>query len=699
MENASKKCEFIIENLTCAHCAGKIESEIANFPGVESATLNFVSKKVNVLSTIEEDKLYTELSILVDKIEPGVVLKNKVDVKKSEGTNKNDFLIKKGTPILLSILLLIVAMNMSGGLSLGLYVLSYFIVATPVLIRAWRTITNGSFFDENTLMGIATIGAFAIGEYSEAVAVILFYSVGEILQSIAVQSSRASIENLLSLKAEIATVVVGDTTKQVEPQSIAVGTIVRVKAGERVPLDGIVIRGESTIDTSAITGESLPVDIGIESEVLSGTINMSATFDMKVTKVADESMVAKILESVEEASNKKAKTEAFITQFAKYYTPAVVGIAAIVAVIPPLLFGQSFEEWLYRALIFLVISCPCALVISIPLTYFGGIGGASKRGVLLKGGNVLEGMEKIKTIIFDKTGTLTTGKFVVDKIVTHGETTENRLLELAAVIESHSNHPIAKSIVKAYKEDVKNVNVDEVREIAGFGLTGVYQDKALAVGNRKHMLALGIEVHAVHSAHSIVYVAYDNIWLGYIEVKDEVKKEAKEALAQLRRAGVERFVMLTGDKAEVAEETAKTLGLENVHADLLPADKLTHVEKYCSNSNENEFVAFVGDGINDTPALARADVSIAMGAKGQDAAIDLADVVLMNDNLDSIAQGIAIAKKTKKIVWQNIILALGVKLIFIILGLFDIATMWEAVFADVGVTLLAIANASRILKN
>jgi Cd2+/Zn2+-exporting ATPase len=584
-----------------------------------------------------------------------------------------------------------------GLLRLCCYLIPYALIGWDVLWDAVRNIAHGQIFDENFLMSLATIGAFAIGEYPEAVAVMLFYQIGELFQSYAVGRSRRSIAALMDIRPDYANIEENGTLRQVDPQSISVGDTIVVKSGEKIPLDGVVIEGSSFIDTAALTGESVPREVFPGNEVISGCINQSGLLHIRVTKAFGESTVSKILNLVENSSAKKAKAENFITKFARYYTPAVVIIAVLLAVAPPLIFHGEWADWIHRALIFLVISCPCALVISVPLSFFGGIGGASRCGILVKGGNYLEVLAKTQTVVFDKTGTLTHGVFEVTAV--HSETcSKTQLLDLAAHAECYSDHPIARSIQKAYGKKTDPSRIKTVAEHAGRGIEAVIDGQTVCIGNHKLMEDIGSDYHPCHHIGTIVHVAVDGIYQGHIVISDTIKPQAPAAVAALKQLGIQKTVMLTGDSKEVGEAVAKSLSLDEVYTDLLPADKVEKVESLLTQTSQKGTLAFVGDGINDAPVLSRADVGIAMGAMGSDAAIEAADIVLMDDNPSNIAKAIRIAKRTLTIVRQNIIFALAVKAVILILGAFGLANMWEAVFADVGVSVIAILNAMRALQ-
>lgn len=583
-------------------------------------------------------------------------------------------------------------------ISVVLFVLAYALAGFDVLYRAVRNILRGQIFDENFLMAIATVGAFIIGDFAEGAAVMLFYQVGELFQSYAVNQSRKSITELMNIRPDFATVLREGEYVTVDPEEVKVDETILVKPGEKVPLDGVVIEGSTTLDTAALTGEALPREIKTGEEVISGCININGTILVRVSKEFEESTVAKILDLVENASSKKAKAENFITKFAKYYTPIVVIVAALLAVIPPLLVPDaSFKDWLYRALIFLVVSCPCALVISIPLGFFGGIGGASKQGILIKGSNYLEALASTKTVVFDKTGTLTKGNFAVTSINTLSGSEED-LLELAAKAEYFSNHPISNSIKKAYGKAISEEDIKDVNEFPGYGVMARINDQMILAGNDRLMKEHNVNYEPSKEIGTIVYVAKDGEFIGSIVIADEIKSDAQKAITELKKAGVHKTVMLTGDAKQVGEKVASELGIDTVYTNLLPADKVERLEALLSSKNSKETLAYVGDGINDAPVLARADIGIAMGGLGSDAAIEAADIVIMEDEPSKIGTAIAISRKTLRIVKQNIVFALGVKILVLIMAAFGMSNMWEAVFADVGVSVIAILNAIRVLK-
>ena len=581
---------------------------------------------------------------------------------------------------------------------LAFLIVAYVILGWDVVWQAVKNITRGQVFDEHFLMSVSTIGAFAIGEYPEAVAVMLFYQVGEFFQSLAVKRSRKSISDLMDICPDSATVKRNGVLQVVSPESVAVGEIIVVKPGEKIPLDGIVVDGESMLDTKALTGESVPRSIRKGDEALSGCINQSGLLTLKVTKSFGESTVSKITDLVENASARKAPTENFITTFARYYTPVVVGMAAVLAIIPPLVLGGGWSEWLRRGFVFLIVSCPCALVISIPLTFFGGIGAASKRGVLVKGSNYLEALNKVSVVVFDKTGTLTKGVFEVANIIPAAGYQKEQVLEYAAQAESYSNHPIAKSILATYGKPIDQNQFSGFEEISGHGISVMVQGKKVLAGNSKLMESEKIAYAACDAAGTKFYVAADGSYVGCILIADEVKPDSKCAIAELKKIGVEKTVMLTGDDERIGKSVADELGLDAYYAQLLPDQKVEKLEMLDKQKRQGSKLAFVGDGINDAPVLARADVGIAMGGLGSDAAIEAADVVLMTDEPSKLVEAIDVAKATKRIVMQNIVIALGIKSVFLVLGALGMAGMWEAVFGDVGVTIIAVLNAMRILK-
>lgn len=583
-------------------------------------------------------------------------------------------------------------------LQIVLFAASYIVAGGDVVGKAARNIIRGKVFDENFLMGVATIGAFLIGEYPEGVAVMLFYQLGELFQDYAVDKSRKSIASLMDIRPDYANVKKGDELIKVDPEEVRVGDIIVIKAGEKIPLDARVIEGSSMVDTSALTGESALREVDVGSDILSGCINVNKVITAEVTKEYEESTVSRILDLVENASSKKSKSEQFITKFAGYYTPVVVLVAVFLAFVPPLVInGAVFSEWIYRALSFLVVSCPCALVISIPLSFFGGIGGASRKGVLVKGGNYLEALARTEIMVFDKTGTLTKAVFNVHEIHAEG-ISEEQLLELAAYAESYSNHPISVSLQRAYGKEIDNRRISEVEEISGHGVSATIDGKKVLAGNIKLMDKMNIPCSREELAGTVVHVAVDNVYAGYILIADEIKADSAQAIKELKAADIRQTVMLTGDNRNVGAKVAKELGIDKVYAELLPGDKVEKLEELFSQKSARGKIAFVGDGINDAPVLARADIGIAMGGLGSDAAIEAADVVIMTDEPSKIATAIRVSKKTLRIAYQNIVFAIGIKITVLALSAFGLASMWAAIFADVGVTVIAILNSFRALN-
>ncbi len=582
--------------------------------------------------------------------------------------------------------------------SLGVFLAAYVIIGGDVVKKAVKNIGQGQIFDENFLMTIATAGAFFVGEYAEAVAVMLFYQVGECFQSYAVNRSRKSIADLMDIRPDYANVIRDGTAVEVGPEEVEIGETILVKPGERIPLDGKVVKGTSSLDTMALTGESLPRDVAEGEDVISGCVNLSGVLEVQVSKGFGESTVAKILDLVENAGSKKSEAEHFITKFARYYTPVVVGLAALLALVPPLVTGGGWVDWIYRALSFLVISCPCALVISIPLSFFGGLGGASRAGILIKGSNYLEALADAEMIVMDKTGTLTKGVFGVRKIVPAEGSTEEEVLETAAYAESFSNHPISKSLVRAYGKEIDDSRIKDVEETAGHGICAVLDGQRVLAGNDKLMKSRNVEGKSPEEAGTIVHVAKEQKYLGYIVIADEIKEDAKTAVDGFKAAGMKNIVMLTGDRKKTADSIAGELGITEVYAELLPGDKVEQVEKLLASKSEKGKLVFVGDGINDAPVLARADIGVAMGGLGSDAAIEAADVVIMTDEPSKIAKAMQISQKTLGIVKQNIVFAIGVKVLVLLLAALGAASMWAAVFADVGVAVIAILNAMRAMK-
>ncbi len=686
------KKEYVLRGIDCGNCAAKIERAVNQLEQVESATVNLIAQKL-ILETKSEDGIDKEIIDLVDAIEPGIEV---ISDKKEEALPEKRDWAKE--------LLLAVTILFAFGfflpeeyfwIRLVYYLTLYIIIGHKVLIKMVQNIQRGNLFDENFLMSIATLGAFLLGEFPEAVAVMLFYQIGEYFQDKATSQSRQSIAQLMDIRSDKAWRLEGGETVQVDPETVRVADHILVKPGEKVPLDGLVREGRSILDTSALTGESLPREIGVGEDITSGVINLTSPLVIEVSKTFSQSTVNKILELVENASNKKAETERMITRFSRVYTPVVVGIAFLLASLPPLLGLGEWSTWLYRALTFLVISCPCALAVSVPMSFFGGLGGASKLGVLVKGGNYLEALAKLDTVVFDKTGTITKGIFAVDTVV-NAEGIEDNILYLAAHLESYSNHPIANSIRTAYGQEVDENRVSQITELPGQGMSGRVDGRQLYLGNARLMEVQGIAYPAIDSTGTVLYLAEDSHFLGYFLITDQVKETSIEALKDLQAVGIKKTVLLSGDRQAVVDEFAQQFAFNDAFGDCLPQDKVSTFEEILTQSQQA--VAFVGDGVNDAPVLARADVGIAMGGLGSDAAIESADVVLMDDDLGKLPQVIRLAKKTVRIARQNMTLAIVVKLIFLVLSGLGISNMWEAIFADVGVTLLAVWNALRTLR-
>lgn len=742
-----KEIRLILSGLTCANCANKIETRVNNLEGVKEANLNFTTSTLLIETdgSKEENDIVLEAKDIINKLEPEVKVYNKdernINVENlnrctsgvcsvgEEGGHKNHhheahenhgytsreghshghshdhshsepITLKENLRLIIGAIIFAIAILLKDDsvIKVALFVVSYLLIGGNVILTAVKNILRGEVFDENFLMTVATLGAFFIGEYPEGVAVMLFYEIGELFQSYAVNRSRKSITSLMNIRAEYANVIRNGKEEKVNPETVNIEEVILVKPGERVPLDGVIIDGSSFVDTSALTGESVPREVLKGEDILAGFINTNGVLKIKVTKNFKESTVSRILELVENASNKKAPTEKFITKFARYYTPIVVFSAIALAVIPPLVLRDgSFYEWLSRALIFLVVSCPCALVVSIPLGLFAGIGGASKKGILVKGGNYLESLKDIDTVVFDKTGTLTKGVFRVAE-VNNVNIAKEELVRVAAITESLSNHPIAQSIIKEYGNEVDSKELSDYEEISGHGIKASLEGSEVLVGNYKLMEEFNINYNKINSIGTIVHVAINKEYKGNIVISDEIKEGSKKAIEGLKSVGVTQTVMLTGDNKNVAEKVANLVGVDKVYSELLPEDKVEKVEEIIKNNKSEGKVIFVGDGINDAPVLARADIGVAMGGIGSDAAIEAADVVLMKDNPEALVTAIKVARKTNKILWQNIIFSLGIKVLVLLLGAFGIATMWEAVFADVGVTIIAVINSTRCLK-
>jgi Zn2+/Cd2+-exporting ATPase len=688
--------KLTLENLDCANCAVNIEQELKKLDEVRFVSVNFPTSTI----TVDTNNL-NKVREKIKQLYPNIVIR----IPNKNSSPKTEKFVSKEI-IIITVVLAIYLPGLIFQSHLRNYPLpehiifisAYLIAGWNVLLSAVKRIYHKKFFDEHFLMAIATLGAITIGQLQEAVGVMIFYQIGEFLQQLSLKKSRKSIRALMEIKANYANLKVNGEIKKVAPEEVQIGQIIQIKPGEKIPLDGNVIDGASQIDTSPLTGEPMPRVVGVGDSVLSGMINKTNLITISVTRLFQDSSVKKILDLVENALSKKADTEKFITKFSRYYTPVVVSAAFLIAFIPPLFFSLSFEIWVYRALVLLVISCPCALVISIPLGYFGGIGASSRKGILVKGSNLLDALTEVRSIVFDKTGTLTKGIFKVTEVVPKNGYNKDKLLKLAAEAESHSNHPLALSIRKAYNKDVSGVELEGYEEIPGVGIKTKVEGKMLIAGNDYLLHMENIEHADCNLNKSVVHVAIDREYAGYIIISDELKEDAADSITQLRECGIKRLLMLTGDNHTVAKSISDELKLDGFYAELLPEDKVNILEKLIKENSPKEKIAFVGDGINDAPVIARADVGIAMGALGSDLAIETADIVLMTDKPSKVATAIHIAKRTRKIVWQNIGFALGVKLFFIILGSFGIATMWEAVFADMGVALIAILNSLRILK-
>ncbi|MDW3709600.1 MULTISPECIES: heavy metal translocating P-type ATPase [Enterococcus] len=684
---------YRLEGLDCANCAMKIEKGVQKINGVKEATVNFTSGKLTI--DAEEDHLATieqETKKVVKELEPDVKVTEIDKEKVSEHGNEKERNTLFRILFSLAGIALLLLFDFNEPIRLIGYLLIYLLIGYDVVKKAVMNIVKGKIFDENFLMSVATIGAMLIGEYPEAVAVMLFYQIGEYFQGLAVSHSRKSIRELMAIRPETAHVQTAEGLMTVNPEDVQIGQFVLVKPGERVPLDGTIIEGESLVDTSALTGESVPKSVYVGETVLSGFINENKPFLVQVEKSYENSTISKLLELVENASSKKAPAENFITKFARYYTPVVVGLAVLLAVLPPLVVsGAAFSEWIYRALTFLVISCPCALVISVPLSFFGGIGGASKIGVLVKGSNYLELLAQTETVVFDKTGTLTKGDFSIQTIDTKID--PKIFMQYVASAEQFSTHPIAQSVLEGYAGPL--LPTTNIQEFAGEGILAKVDGKQVLVGNHKLMERFEISFPSSQEIGTLLYLAIDQSYSGYLVIADTLKEDAVDALVQLKQAGVKNTVMLTGDSKKIADHIGKQVGVDKIYSELLPEDKVQRLEEILQRNNKK--TAFVGDGINDAPVLARADVGIAMGGLGSDAAIEAADVVIMNDQPSKIAEAIHLAKKTLKIVKQNIVFAIGIKILVLALGAFGFASMGDAVFADVGVTVLAVLNAMRSL--
>lgn len=716
---------YLIKGLDCANCAAKLERNLRDIPQLADATIDFMAQKLILRLNNSDDleTVLTEVQKVIERIEPGVTITEKTKMTKvaqeptgtdnpadgqsAQQIDKSKKKAGKFTPemqqsllkIAISAALFLVAqlLSLPDLAQFGVFLLAYLIVGGEIVLRAVKNITRGQVFDENFLMSVATIGAFCVGEYPEGVMVMLLYQLGELFQDYAVHRSRRSIADLMDIKPEIAHVKQGDTYISVAPDEVAIGDIIQVRPGEKVPLDGVILEGASALDTVALTGESVPRNVAAGQQVLSGCINISGVLTVRVEKEYEDSTVAKILDLVENASSKKADAENFITRFARYYTPVVVGVAVLLALAPPLVTGDSFSPWIYRALVFLVISCPCALVISIPLTFFSGLGACSRHGVLVKGSNYLEALAQLESAVFDKTGTLTKGQFAVTEIHTLDMTQED-LLYYAACAESISNHPIGHAVQVANQRPVTAGSLQKAEEIAGHGISAVVDGRSVLVGNYRLMEQQHISCERVEETGTIIYVAVDGVFCGWIVIADEIKPDAQIMITRLKELGVKQIVMLTGDNQKTAEKVADKLGITKIFSQLLPGDKVTCLEEILQQKSKQGTVSFTGDGLNDAPVLARADVGVAMGGLGSDAAIEAADVVIMNDQPSKLADAVVIARQTRRIVKQNITFILAIKLLVLILGAVGLASMWMAVFADVGVAVLAILNAVRIIR-
>ncbi|MDF2905919.1 MAG: heavy metal-transporting ATPase [Herbinix sp.] len=703
----SDKKEYILEGLCCANCAARIEEEVGALGEVSEVNLNLMNNKLSVglnsadfdiSSAVKRIVLAHEPSIKVMDLSVATEGNHKEQAHQEEAGVLKSYLIRLGAAVVITIIVSL--LKLPTVISTSLLVLAYLLAGYEILWSAAKNIRRGQVFDENFLMGIASLGAFLIGESVEAIAVLVFYGIGELLQDLAVHRSKKNITGLMDIRPDYANLIEGGGNRIVSPEQVQVGNMILIKPGERVPLDGIVTKGNSFLDTRALTGESVPREVLPGDHVLSGTINTSGVIEVEVTKNFGEATVSKILELVQNAGSKKSQSEKFITKFARYYTPIVVYSAVAVAVLPPLLGFGTFADWLYRSLSFLIISCPCALVISIPLSFFGGIGGGAKQGVLIKGGNYLDALQQVDTVVFDKTGTLTKGVFKVVKVAPAEQVSSEELMRFAVIAENHSLHPIAKSIKAFYEKSNPGVVIEpaQITELAGHGVIAEYNGQTIYAGNDKLMRTNHIEIPEIAAIGSIVHVAVGSIYMGYLLIADEIKEGVRETITELKQFGVKRIVMLTGDHENVAKEIADLCGVDEYQAELLPQDKVSWFERLKSEVTGKGKIVFVGDGINDAPVLAQADIGIAMGGVGSDAAIEAADVVIMNDEISKIATAMKIARKTKAIVTQNIIFALGVKLLIMILAFFDITSIWFAIFADVGVALIALFNAMRAMR-
>jgi Cd2+/Zn2+-exporting ATPase len=731
MDTKHQEAVILLAGLGCANCSAKIEQEVRKLDGIKTANIDFAGSKLYL--EVNDSEKITDIALEIEKIASGIeagvsitgirskdmgaaskearTAENEKQINQIKQREQREQKVNAGLVCFVIGVVIFTAaflLKLKPAIEIVLFLVSYLLVGGQIIWAALRNFGRGKFLDENFLMFIATVGALAIQEYPEAVAVMLFYRVGEFFQDSAVNRSRRSISELMDIRPDYANLMKDDSISKVPPEEVREGQMILIKPGEKVPLDGTVLAGRSVLDTSALTGEFIPRGVEAGSSILAGFINKTGVLTVKVTKVYEQSTVARILDLVEKAASKKAKTENFITTFARVYTPMIVLGAALLAFLPPLFIeGATFSEWLNRALVFLVVSCPCALVISIPLSFFGGIGGASRNGILIKGSNYLEGLNQVRTVVFDKTGTLTEGVFEVTGIQAAQGFDEDTLLEYAAAAEYFSGHPIAASILKRYNQDnTKKLNtkcidqkdIHQYQEIPGYGVKTVYQGKEVIAGSARLLTEEGISLTRIPEAGTIAYIAIDRQYAGYILITDRVKKDVPEALWGLRQAGVKKFVMLTGDTKAISEQIGQQLGFDRVYAELLPDQKVAVLEALEEQKENGSKLVFVGDGVNDAPVLARADIGVAMGGLGSDAAIEAADIVLMTDEPAKLLEAIRIARKTKGIVWQNIGFALGIKIGVLILGAMGAATMWEAVFADVGVAVIAILNAMRVLS-
>jgi len=696
------KKDFTLKGLDCADCAARIEQSLNELDGVSSASVNFATATLRV-ETAEDCRVNINETIesIVHRREPNILVLEKATQVSNGDDRKNKVKIIRliaGAAVLVTGMALERFIEVNGLIPPAVFIFGYLLLGGDIILRAVRNIARAKGFNENVLMALATVGAFIIGEYAEAVGVMLFYQTGEFFQELAVRRSRKSIAGLMDIRPDAANLMDDGRLIKVSPETVKIGDLIVVKPGEKIPLDGIVIDGEAMLDAAALTGESVPRKASATDTVLSGCVNLDGVLTIEVTRTFGESTASKIVSLVEDASGKKAPTEKFITKFARYYTPAVVGLAALIVIIPPLMFGCIWSDWFRRGLIFLVISCPCALVISIPLGFFGGIGCASKKGILIKGGNYLEALNNLDIVVFDKTGTLTKGVFKVTAVKPRAGVGPDELLEAAAYAEAFSNHPIAMSILREYGKTVDKSGLAEYREIAGNGVSVNAGGKKILAGNNNLMTMTGIEFVESANIGTKVYVAADGVFMGCVVISDEIKPDSRDAITALKSKGVRKIIMLTGDNRQTAEAVAEELKLDEVYSGLLPQQKVEMLEKLGGRKRPNGKLAFVGDGINDAPVLAMADVGVAMGGIGSDAAIEAADVVLMTDEPSKLAEAVETARFTNRIVRQNIIFALGVKALFLILGAMGVASMWEAVFADSGVAALAVINAMRVVS-